>query len=83
MSKLIILPDGLEGVLHFFEHGEYEMAFEGLIIELTNVALYPKGFKYSEWFSLALHYKLNVESVFDVNIWFKFKQWGEAHQKNI
>ncbi|OME92380.1 hypothetical protein [Paenibacillus sp. FSL H7-0331] len=57
------------------------MAFEGLIIEFTNVSQYPENFNYSEWFNLAAHYKLNVESVFDVNIWSKFKEWGTAYLK--
>lgn len=71
--------DVLEEVTHYFEHCEFEMAFEGLLIELTNVGRYPKDFKYSEWLELAALYKLDKGFVFDEEIWRKFAAWGEAY----
>jgi len=80
-SKAVIPSDGLEGVMHYWEHGEYEMSFEGLVIELIQAGSYPKDFHFPDWKELALHFHLDTESVFDGDFWNKFVLWGEAYLK--
>jgi hypothetical protein len=78
-SKEIIANEGIEEIEHFFNHSEYEMAFEGLLIELITVSKYPKGFSFSDWKMLGEHYQLDKETVFDAYIWAKFMKWGKSH----
>jgi hypothetical protein len=84
LGKLIshsenILQNGeLSEVKHYYEHDEYEMALEGLLIELISTGKYPVDFKYSEWEEIVIHYGLNTESVFDGDIWNKFALWGKS-----
>ncbi len=62
-------------IMHFYRHDEYEMALEGLIIELMKIQKYPPHFSYEEINKLVLHYHLNVESVFEYNFWEKYLDW--------
>lgn len=79
MSKNILSSEGLEGVEHYREHGEYEMSFEGLVIELYTTGKYPPYFKFTEWKELAVAFGLDEESVFDEKFWGKFVEWGQAY----
>ena len=67
--------DSVNEVMHFYRHGEYEMALEGLIIEMIKVQKYPKTYTADLINDLALYYHLNVESVFDYYFWEKFEKW--------
>lgn len=78
-SKNIISLDGLEGVEHYLEHGEYEMSYEGLVIELYTTELYPTNFNFTEWKELGLTFGLDKESMFDEEFWDKFIKWGKAY----
>lgn len=80
ISEEIITIDSLEEVIHYYDHGEYEMAFEGLVIELINANRYPDNFIFYEWMELALEFNLDKESIFDGEFWRKFILWGEAHK---
>ncbi|MDQ0087462.1 hypothetical protein J2T12_000856 [Paenibacillus anaericanus] len=79
MSKSILLSDDLEWVMHYLEHGEYEMSFEGLVIEFYTTDKYPSHFNYEQWKELAVSFGLDKESVFDENFWEKFNEWGVAY----
>ncbi|WML46754.1 hypothetical protein RCG23_14005 [Neobacillus sp. PS3-34] len=79
VSKVILSTDVIKEVEHYFNHSEYEMAFEGLLIELTKLGKYPLGFNFLEWKALGEHFKLDKESVFDVSIWTKFLNWGKDY----
>ncbi|OPH55975.1 hypothetical protein BC351_29205 [Paenibacillus ferrarius] len=81
-SKDLLAVEGIDEVLHYFRHDEYEMAFEGLLIELTNIRKYPSNFDYSEWKELGEHYRLDKEVVFDNSIWEKFIYWGKSYSGN-
>ncbi|AFS78652.1 hypothetical protein Curi_c16450 [Gottschalkia acidurici 9a] len=71
-----VLPnDELNEVKHYYKHCEYEMALEGLLIELINTGKYPENFKYDKWEELVVYYDLNNESVFNEDIWDKFVLW--------
>ena len=78
-SKSVLSLEGLEGVAHYLNHGEYEMAYEGLVIELYTTGLYPSNFNFAEWKELGLAFELEKESVFDEEFWDKFNNWGQAY----
>ena len=67
--------ESVNEVMHFYRHGEYEMALEGLIIEMIKVQKYPKNRMADSINDLVLYYRLNIESVFDYYFWEKFKKW--------
>ncbi|NOV01198.1 hypothetical protein [Paenibacillus planticolens] len=77
-SKGLLASEGIDEVLHYFRHDEYEMAYEGLLIELTNTGEYPSNFDFSEWKELGQHYRFDKEVVFDNFIWEKFINWGKS-----
>lgn len=79
LSKELLSNEDIKEVEHYFNHSEYEMAFEGLLIELTKLGTYPDGFNFLEWKELGEHFKLDKEFVFDETIWKKFLIWGKAH----
>lgn len=79
VSKSILSLEGLEGVEHYLQHGEYEMAYEGLVIELYASGLYPANFNFTDWKELGLVLGLDKESVFDEEFWDKFNKWGQAY----
>ncbi len=81
LSESLISKHDLKEVQHFFEHGEYEMAFEGLVIELMIINKYPEQYNYQEWENIGLEFRLDKESVFDSELWNKFKKWGRKHSK--
>lgn len=67
--------ESVDEVMHFYNHGEYEMALEGLVIELIKVHKSPNCLNLDMLNELVLHYRLNVESVFDYYFWEKFTKW--------
>lgn len=67
--------ESINEVVHFYRYGEYEMALEGLLIEMMKVNKYPKNFTAKLVNELALYYRLNIESVFDYYFWEKFEKW--------
>jgi hypothetical protein len=79
MSKSILSSEGLAGVKHYLEHGEYEMSFEGLVIELYTTKMYPINFIFTEWKELGLAFGLDKETVFDEKFWGSFIEWGKAY----
>ncbi|UHA72534.1 hypothetical protein [Paenibacillus sp. 481] len=78
-SRNIISSEGLEGIFHYLEHGEYEMSFEGLVIELYSIGKYPIDFNFDKWRYTAISLGLDTESVFDDQFWNKFNDWGSAY----
>ncbi|UKS29628.1 hypothetical protein LOZ80_12105 [Paenibacillus sp. HWE-109] len=78
-SRELLSVEDIKEVEHYFNHSEYEMALEGLLIELTKLGKYPREFNFSEWRELGEHYQLDKETVFDEFIWIKFLKWGNNH----
>jgi hypothetical protein len=78
-SKELLSIEDIKEVERYFYHSEYEMAFEGLLIELTKLRKYPKGFNFLEWKALGEHFKIDKEFIFDEAIWEKFLIWGKAY----
>ncbi|NLF45880.1 MAG: hypothetical protein GX581_07375 [Syntrophomonadaceae bacterium] len=74
-SKDIISNEAYSEVWHYYEHEEYEMAFEGLLIEFIQEDKYPRDFEKAEWKTLGIEFGLDNNSVFDPDIWNKFISW--------
>ena len=64
-------------IWHYYTHGEFEMALEGLLIEVCDKETYPHNYDISKIIELATHYKLNEDSVFDNHIWKKIIKWAK------
>lgn len=67
--------EAMDEVMHFYKHGEYEMALEGFLIEMINLKKYPKSYRIRDVINLCHHYKIDKESVFDCEIWDKILRW--------
>lgn len=66
--------DAIESIHHYINHDEFEMAFEGLFLEMFKMkrnALFDE--KKAE--EIALLLKLNRQTVFDDNFWYKFTRY--------
>lgn len=76
-----VLPtEALKEVRHFLEHGEFEMAFEGLVLELIENDATPAGFSASKWMSVAEALGLRTESVFVGDFWDRLGAWAEDRE---
>lgn len=67
-------------IMHYFNHGEYEMSLEGLMLEMTYNCYYPRNYSISDVIDLCHYYKLDKENVFDDKIWIKIKMWENAYK---
>lgn len=67
--------DSIESVQHYLDHSEYEMAFEGLFIELMKLNHIPKNADIGKYIELGKNLDLENESVFDADFWSKFVQF--------
>ena len=67
--------ESINEVRHFYNHGEYEMALEGLLIELISAGKHPSDYDFSQLNELVIYYDLKNEAVFDVNIYEKYICW--------
>ena len=70
-----ISPDVLRGIEHYLKHGELEMAFELLFLDMID-----KNIKYqfetkSDWINLAEELGLKEASVFEDTFWKKFSNY--------
>lgn len=77
----VLSQDGAAEVQHYIEHGEDEMAFEGLALELIKQDAIPRNFDFSIWERVGRELGLHEESVFDGDFWFKFMSWGKRHTR--
>jgi hypothetical protein len=76
-SSQLISDEAAREVKHYYDHGEFEMAFEGLVLELMQANKIPSDYDYNSWCELARDLGLDVDSVFDGDFWPKFLAWGE------
>ncbi len=77
-SRRILSEDAISEVDHYYIHGEYEMAFEGLIIELMKTKQAPSGYNFKQWCDLICEMGLNKAPVFDGNLYSKFIFWNKS-----
>lgn len=67
--------EAVNEIMHFYMHGEYEMALEGLLIEMIKINKYPENVSKDRIVELVVFYHLNIESVFEYNFWERFLEW--------
>lgn len=71
-NKSRLDPESFSAIQHYVEHDEYEMAFEGLFIELMGLKFFASNTDLSNYIELARNLGLDHDSVFDENFWPKF-----------
>lgn len=77
-ANSILSSDDLAEVRRLFESGEFEMALEGGILELSGANLYPPDLDPDEWRSVAVSCKLNEGGVLKDDIWQIMNTWLAA-----
>ncbi|MCB9857423.1 MAG: hypothetical protein H6818_17210 [Phycisphaerales bacterium] len=77
-SKDLLAKEGIDEILHFWNHGEVEIAFEGLIVELSKQSKRPQCFDYDEWFGLLTELGLREDSVLVGDLVEVFQDWVES-----
>ena len=75
-SSDLIPKDALAEVRHYIDHDEFEVAFEGLVLELIKSQAKPSQFNYSEWMRLVDDLGLRTESVLVGDFWIRFQEWA-------
>ena len=70
--KYLLDKESIDMIKHYLDHSEYEMAFEGLFIELMNVNAVLTKTEIETYYNLGLKLELDKESVFDSNFWCNF-----------
>lgn len=68
--------DSIDAVNHYLEYGEYEMALEGLFIEIMKLGRKPE-IDYQKVIHVGKTLDLDKESVFDGAFWFKLFHYIE------
>jgi hypothetical protein len=66
--------EAIKEITHFLTHGEYEISFEGLFIEIMNLTIIPP-IDFAEALKVARLLKLDEESVIDSDFWIKFEKY--------
>lgn len=64
----------VNAVEHYLDHAEFEMAFEGLFLDIIKSGLKP-DMDYNYCHKIAAGLNLNKESVLDAEFWTKFEQY--------
>ncbi|WP_175699494.1 hypothetical protein [Burkholderia ambifaria] len=81
-GQLLLLLEAYEGKLgqetvdavrHFIDHDEYEMAYEGLFIDLMNIGFDPNEISVDIYRKIGEDLNLKEESVFEERFWEKFE----------
>ncbi|TBM16195.1 hypothetical protein EYY86_07760 [Hafnia paralvei] len=65
----ILDPDTYSSVIHYLEHGEYEMACEGLFIDLIEANFQPQKIDIEYYLKILIKLNLNNESIFNADFW--------------
>lgn len=74
-SKPALELDAVEAVEHYLEHGEYEMAFEGLFLELMKSSIVFDKPTLKKYYKLGSVLGLAKDAVFDPQFWKKFQDY--------
>lgn len=69
--------ESVNTIQHYLDHSEYEMAFEGLFIELMKANAAVEKNEKEAYFKLGRDLGLDEDSVFDGDFWEKFKVYLE------
>ncbi len=79
LNKFTSLLDSesMDAVQYYIDRDEYEMAFEGLFIELMKAKAFIDKSEMELYLKLGQDLGLDEDSVFDSNFWNKFKIYVE------
>lgn len=72
--------DTISTVMHYVNHDEYEMAYEGLLIDLMSIEFNPKDIDILFCVNIGKEMNLDKESVFNYNFWIDFTEYMRRHQ---
>lgn len=73
--RYLLDEESVSAIEHYLDHDEYEMAFEGLVIELLKLEYKPKV-DVNEIIRIGRLLKLKEEPSFDPEIWVKLNSWA-------
>ena len=62
-------------IKHYIEHDEYEMAFEGLFIDIIKQNNWISDKSITYYLEIGMQLSLDKESVFDPDFWMKLNCW--------
>ncbi|AOR63386.1 hypothetical protein [Pectobacterium wasabiae] len=81
ISKLIdtygkdLDAETINSVNHFLAHGEYEMAYEGMFIDLMLIGFNPDNIDIPQYIRIGILLGLNKKSTFDFYFWNKLNSY--------
>ncbi|WP_323637287.1 hypothetical protein [Pectobacterium polaris] len=81
ISKLIDLygndldEEAINSINHLLDHGEYEMAYEGMFIDLMSIGFNPNDIDISHYIKIGIELGLNRECVFYSGFWNKLNAY--------
>lgn len=70
-----LTPDDRSEISHFLTHGEYEIAFEGMLISLMKQRVEITQAQKLDFLELTQEMKLNEDAVLDANLYRKLKEY--------
>lgn len=73
--------ESIDAINHYLRYDEYEMAFEGLFIEIMSLETIP-AVDIARSKEVGQLLKLNEESVFDSNFWRNFEDYVKKSNEN-
>lgn len=74
-NRRYLNDESVRAVTHYLNHDEYEMAFEGLFLDLMEVNIFENPEILEQCYILGKLLGLDKESVFDVDFWKKFSEF--------
>jgi hypothetical protein len=74
-----ISPDVLNGVSHYLNHAEIEMAFELLCLEVIDKNISLNQETKNELLDLAKNFKLDIHSTYEPNFWEKLRAYVSSN----
>lgn len=74
----ILGPETSAAVQHYLDHDEFEMALEGLLLELCRARRVPAGFDGNRWLATAAAFQLDTKPNFDGRFGETLTRWVES-----
>ena len=75
LCQSYLTQDTIDAVMHYVNHDEYEMAAEGLFIDIMKLDIVPPNLSKSMCFNLVTSLELDKEVVFEPDFWLKFTEF--------
>jgi hypothetical protein len=81
LCKPYLSDETITAVQHYLDHDEYEMAIEGLFIDIMQLPIAPESLDSKTCIELAKSVELDKESVFRDDFWAKFLEFCHSKLK--